>query len=219
MCNPRWRYFNSALCAMLSLVSMAALADEDKRAKFALQPAGGVLVVEGSWAPSLPQPITGTESLSERHEITRRTQELQKVCTDDVKFYWRNGREFELLEYRDVPRSRQIINGTTITDQYTWAHVRSKSTPACEGWMEVNLSNAALFGTSARPAAPAAACLPQLSEKDCPPGHKGETDCSSGQKLLACTATGEQRVAEDWRCPISGAKPQADRRGRVFCTY
>ena len=212
------RFPGFALCAVFALASFPALAGQDHRPKFELKPVGSVLVFEGDGAP-VPAPVTGTESLAERNEFTRRREDLRKVCAEDARIYGRNGREFLLLEYRDVPRSTHFINGATITDDYTWAHIRSKSTPACEGWVEVSTTPGSVFRTGTDPSNQADACLPELSEKDCPAGYQGETVCSGSKKQLVCTATSAQRVSDDWRCPLNGAKPRTTSRGQVFCRY
>lgn len=211
------RFPGFVLCAVFALALFPALAGQDHRPKFELKPVGSVLVFEGDGAP-VPAPLTGTESSAERNEFTRRREDLRKICAEDARIYGRNGREFLLLEYRDVPQSRRMANGTTITDEYIWAHVRSNTEPACDGWMELNGSSS-LFRAGASASNEGSACLPDLSEKDCPAGYKGETVCSASAKRLVCTATGTQRVSDDWRCPISDAKPRVTRRGQVFCSY
>ena len=212
------RVARPVLFATLTLASLSALAGQDHRPKFELRPVGSVIVMEGKGAP-VPVPVTGDESTSERIEYTRGREALRQVCAEDFRIYGRKGREFLLLEYRDVPRSTQFINGATITDDHTWAHIRSKSTPACEGWVEVSTTPGSVFRAGAELSNQADTCLPELSEKDCPAGYQGEAVCSGSKKQLVCTATSAQRVSDDWRCPLNGAKPRTTSRGQVFCRY
>lgn len=90
-------------------------------------------------APLYPQPETGTETTTERHQITRSIKQLQTSACAYTREQLRamRGRQstkeaFTVLDYRETrwPRDR----GGALK---LWMQVRSVDRPACEGWLDM----------------------------------------------------------------------------------
>jgi hypothetical protein len=96
----------------------------------------GVVTVK---LPLFPQPETGSETMQERHSLTRSIQQLQSsVCAyNREQLRALRGRQadkevFTVLDYRETrwPRER----GGALK---RWMQVRSVDRPACEGWLDM----------------------------------------------------------------------------------
>ncbi|MBP6095761.1 MAG: hypothetical protein KBF58_09245 [Methyloversatilis sp.] len=128
------------------LLALAALAV--MTAAHAERPAiGGTVTlsfdsIDGVLAPKVPlfpQPETGTETMQERHQLTRSIAQLRtSICAYDRAQLRelrsrKGGKEsFTVLAYRETqwPRER----GGTLK---RWMQVRSVDRPACEGWINL----------------------------------------------------------------------------------
>jgi hypothetical protein len=88
--------------------------------------------------PLFPQPETGSETVQQRHSLTRSIQQMQSsVCAyNREQLRALRGRQadkeaFTVLDFRETrwPRER----GGALK---RWMQVRSVDRPACEGWIE-----------------------------------------------------------------------------------
>jgi hypothetical protein len=132
--TPKLVFALAALTCMTA-TQAASLAVGDT-VKLPFEGIDGVVTVK---LPLFPQPETGSETMQERHSLTRSIQQLQSsVCAyNREQLRALRGRQadkevFTVLDYRETrwPRER----GGALK---RWMQVRSVDRPACEGWLDM----------------------------------------------------------------------------------
>ena len=132
--TPKLVFALAALACMTA--TQAASPAVGDTVKLPFEGIDGVVTVK---LPLFPQPETGSETMQERHSLTRSIQQLQSsVCAyNREQLRALRGRQadkevFTVLDYRETrwPRER----GGALK---RWMQVRSVDRPACEGWLDM----------------------------------------------------------------------------------
>lgn len=180
----------------------------------------------GDWPLGLlqrlhPRPVTGTETVAERHANTRAiAQVAEGACTfrrpqSEVETGGQWPYQFTVEATQDVAQQRRMINGQTLSDNHRWVRVVNRFRPACTGWWDLGVVRAEATTTASTPAAPAPA---KPSVYACPAGWQPNP---SGSQLrgggFKCFADSTSTIPAGWQCPDGLVLKDHSATGMLLC--
>lgn len=187
---------------------------------------------KGDWSLSLlkqlhPRPVTGTETVAERHANTRAiAQVAEGACLfrrpqSEIETGGQWPYQFTVEGTQDVAQQRRFVNGQTQSENHRWVRVSNRFRPACTGWWDLGVVQAVPTAAAATPPTATTAAKPvaaQTPGSACPTGWQANP--GGGQQRgggFKCFADSTSTIPAGWQCPDGLVLKDHSATGMLLC--